>query len=131
MSAERNSSLWVRIKPSRQRMAPPKLIADASTSTPAAATAGRCRRAHLAARSIALGGRARIGRFWRNRPRSSASSPAVVYRSSGSGAIALSTIVSRSRGNRRVKSPRRPGFFLHDFAEKFEAILIIERRFQS
>ena len=43
-------------------------------------------------------GRERIGRSSRNRSSSSRSSAAVAYRSSGSLAIALSTIVSRSRG---------------------------------
>ena len=52
-------------------------------------------------RSIALDRRARIGRPATNRRRSSANCPAVAYRSPGSLASALSTIVSRSRGIRR------------------------------
>ena len=42
--------------------------------------------------------RARIGKSLRNRSRSISNSPAVWYRCDGSGAIVLSTMVSRSRG---------------------------------
>ena len=51
--------------------------------------------------------RASIGRPERNRPRSAASSPAVAYRPWGSRAMALSTIVSRSRDIARASRARR------------------------
>ena len=64
--------------------------------------------------------RARIGRSSRNRRRSSASSPAVGYRRAGSLAIALRTIVSRSRGIRAVELARRRRLVVRDLLDQLQ-----------
>ena len=87
--------------------------AVASISTPVSTAPSTAmpglRRAHRQYRSAALTWRARIGSSARNRPRSSPIASAVWYRAFGSFSIALSTIVSRSRGIRPSTDRGRGG----------------------
>ena len=81
---------------------------NAVRTPPRTAIAG-LRRAHRQYRSAALAWRARIGSSARNRRRSSPIASADWYRASGSFSIALSTIVSRSRGIRASTARGRCG----------------------